>query len=302
MQDNIKMLGIAMVLLGAVLLLGSTAAFDSTHADRAASVSIPADHEAYLALTGNADVVDCNWGGSAQECVDDGDWTQALTTENLFNEDMNSVEVSVSNPGPIELVDAETLTAVGYTYEYDLPLNEEHQTGFVCSEEAEGTTDVVLEVTAEAGGSSIETSRTYADVQYDCTPGESDLDGFRNVTAGDVYEDGTSPTGYSQTFEFDVENLGGGEEVRITFSNLDGVDYSEAEVDGMPEDPSGQGEAEFRGQPDDPYIWYEAQGNTDGVVTIDVQGVEVTDTDGGGLATFTRLDDDVSDEDSFGVE
>lgn len=52
MDERARSLGIAMVLLGAVLLLGSTAAFDSTDADRTASVSVSSDATAYMAVNG----------------------------------------------------------------------------------------------------------------------------------------------------------------------------------------------------------------------------------------------------------
>ncbi len=291
-----------MVLLGAVLLLSSTAAFESTDADRTASVTVPSSSiDSYLGMQElTYGRVACNVNANTpQQCVDAGSWQDVVDATNLFNEDFDAVEVEILNPGahPLGLVDGETQTYEGGLYSYGLLQSDSHTTGLVCEEDwgAQGTSDVELGYSVSSPSASIEAEYVLRDVGHDCTGGNPEPGpGFQDVTSEDVDE-----AAGTQEFRFTPSQaIDNGGQVEIRLEDLNGLDYSGASVASV----SGNHGATF--DPTANTITWTAQGKvqTGDEQTILLQGVVVTDSSGGGgRAVFERLDTNETGEDYFGV-
>lgn len=261
MSRTVTLVGVCLIILGAVTMTGPMFGFSSLAADRSISAGTASGAEAYLGF----------------EPVDEAiegrqDTATVARIHNNLNSEMN-LTTSVDT-GPDLSVDSSFASSVNsndytaLTLRCDGGGSSGNQTVTITVEEAAAT------------GITVEGATMSVDVEYQCTGNNRGGNGGSGGTGPASFEaTDVNTNGPTQQFQFNVDALpsNGGASIDLTDAhNNAGVSYENV-GDGDVTLINGRGDVSF----DSNVISYQGQGSQSGTVVIELTGFEITgDRDG----------------------
>jgi len=267
-------IGMLLLVCGGVVMAGSTFGFSTVAADRGVSTTIADNQaEAYLGVES---------AGAAGELRGGGDTVLIGTLTNNVGGEMTISSVVVQSvtgeatADDLRIVAPSDGTVLGSGTSNEVLLE-------CVGEQKYRTQTVTVGITEATQNTVAVTDATFTvEVDLQCQKGGNGGGGNNgggpaNFAVSDVQSENGQ---YTQQFEFNAGALGNKDEVTIDLSDAQanaGVDYRNAQA----EITSGQGSRNFEFDAGSSEIRYTAQGNVDGVLTIEVTGIEVTGSEGG---------------------
>lgn len=166
MRRALYVLGAVLIVAGALVAALSTGGFDQVVADRAVTVDVAGESQAYLAIDSDAYDPDVTTTCFGNFCFQ---WPphEVADLENRFTDDYETVSFQIAD------VQGETDDVFTVSTAYspsELPEGDEGTLRIDCSGDvtAQGETDVVFEVAASGPSIDIQTTTVVEGVSYDC--------------------------------------------------------------------------------------------------------------------------------------
>lgn len=280
MHSRVAYLGVAFVLVGAVLLVSPTLGFETIAADRTTQIETASDQNALIGFETTGESID-SVGDTATVYTLRNNAEETLTVSaNTVVAQSDDVEVDTSGSGEVP---------AGGTTDVVLRCN---------GASGSGTTTVTTTVTQATGQTmTITGASSSTSIDYTCedSGGGPPGSGPAGFVANDPQYDGNQ---WNQEFEVNVDDLGNNDEFTIDLSDVQtnaGVDYSSATA----QVTSGQENSNFEFDKNSWNITYSPQGKTDGPFEITVSDVQLTSDQDGTAYYFDSTG--VSDSDTFSV-
>lgn len=271
--QSIKHIGVAVTIIGTLLVIGPSAGFSSLEADRGIGVQTAADPDAYLGIESEGDVTGTELRGNSDPLT-------VGTLTNNVSETLEVRDVSVASIGDDSVDD--TIVAVASPDAGDtIETGSSSGVTVECADDQSvGEREVTFRVDRVEGESiSIAGPRFNTTVDIQC--GKGKFSGSAGLTVSDVATDSTT-----QNVSFDVSSLGNNDQATVNVSrpqSSGGVDYSSVTTEDVTVQTQHNGELTF--DPDSSQLTYSSQGNggqgnSEREITIRIENIDVTGSSG----------------------